>query len=333
MQPGTYQKRARELGRKLSFPAIIAGGDLAYFTGLPLEGPEFLCVGRNGAEIFSWDPELIRRSPFANKTKAKSIAGLLAKRRVKKIGMREPKKIRGVKVEDISAMLDRQRLVKDAAEIKAIRKACAYADRAMSAARESIRPGVTEKAIRNELLHSVMHKAQNIAFDPIVASGENTMPIHLLPTDRKIRAGETIIIDIGFRHDTYCSDLTRTFSIRPTKEQRKTYGIVERAQQIAIDYAYPNMEASELAKEVNGHLEKEGQMKHARYALGHGVGTQVHEPPSISEKSKDTLPAGSVFTLEPGLHPKTGGVRIEDTFVMTGKGARPLTRSGKGFEP
>ncbi len=224
------------------------------------------------------------------------------------------------------------RAVKDEDELSKIRKAIALADEAVSHIAGFIEPGMTEKEVAWELEVFVRtHSAEKVAFDLIVASGPNGAMPHATVSERVIRAGEPIVIDLGAMVDGYNSDLTRTIcSGRPDDRLKQIYDIVLEAQCTAEQSIRPGMtgkQADGIARQV---IEEAGYGENFGHGLGHGVGLAVHEKPGVGRLSEDVLEPGTVFTVEPGIYlPGWGGVRIEDIVVMREDGVEVLTQASK----
>jgi Xaa-Pro aminopeptidase len=233
---------------------------------------------------------------------------------------------------DVGDRLRQMRAVKSGAEIRSIREACRLADRAMDAACGSIRPGVTERSIRQAAL-SVLEECEAQAFDFIVASGDNSLYTHCFPSDRRISRTDLVIVDLGLVVEGYRSDITRTFCLEPGEEQRALYAAVAEAQDLALKAIRPGTRCGDVCEKVGKFLEKHNLRKYWKYGLGHGVGLDIHEPPSLSRESLDVLKQGMTFTVEPGLHvPGICGVRIEDV-VLLRKKPEKLTRTAYGLIP
>ncbi|MEA3408476.1 MAG: aminopeptidase P family protein [Chloroflexota bacterium] len=229
-------------------------------------------------------------------------------------------------------LVERLRMTKDAREIDLIEEAVRIADEAMAYILEWIRPGVTEREVAWELeVQMRTHGAEALSFTTIVGSGPNSAMPHATTSERAIGLGEPIVIDMGARYEGYCSDMTRSFCLgQASEEYLKVWDTVLRAQQAAEEAIKPGMsgvEADALARDVIDEAGYEGKFGHG---LGHGVGLAIHEAPRVSHTSEDMLGTGAVVTVEPGIYiPGWGGVRIEDTVVLTDEGCRVLTQTSK----
>jgi len=231
-----------------------------------------------------------------------------------------------------SGLVEEMRAIKDQDEIEAIRKAVALADETYAYLREYIRPGLTEREVAWEAeVYMRQRGAEKIAFDFIVASGPNGALPHATTTERALREGEPIVIDMGARVEGYHSDLTRTIYLgEPEARFQKIYALVRRAQESALEGIRAGMkgkEADGLARQV---IEEAGYGEYCGHGLGHGVGLAVHEKPIASQTSEEELQPGMTLTVEPGIYiTGWGGVRIEDMVVIREEGVEVLSRASK----
>ncbi|GAC1451052.1 MAG: Xaa-Pro peptidase family protein [Ktedonobacterales bacterium] len=232
-----------------------------------------------------------------------------------------------------TGLVEALRVVKDAEEVASIERAVAITDETFAYLLTYLRPGLTEREVAGEIERVMRaHGAEGLAFAPIVAGGANAARPHAVPTDRPLAAGETIIIDMGARYAGYCSDMTRTVCLgEATDEMRAVYAAVLRAQQACEDGLRPGMtghQADALARDA---LAATGRAEQFIHGTGHGLGLEIHEAPRIGRfGAENVLVPGMVVTVEPGAYISGwGGVRIEDTVVLTDRGSRVLTRSPK----
>ena len=173
--------------------------------------------------------------------------------------------------------------------------------------------------------------AEGMSFDPIVVSGIRSSMPHGMPTDKKIKDGEFVTMDFGCIADGYCSDMTRTVALGyATEEMKKVYDIVLRAQLAAITAAGAGVPAKEVDFAARRLIEDVGYGDCFGHSTGHGVGLNIHEAPTISYASKETLIKGNVISAEPGIYiDGKFGVRIEDLLFITGDGCEILTKTPK----
>ncbi|MGE5574498.1 MAG: M24 family metallopeptidase [Ignavibacteria bacterium] len=232
------------------------------------------------------------------------------------------------KLESANCLIRDLRSVKDAEEIKLIREACRIAAVGMRTAKETMWLGTKEKAAAAEIEYAMRKEGcDGVAFETIVASGPFSAFPHGCNLERTIRDGDFIVVDIGATYKFYRSDITRTFiASKATYHQALIYEAVKLAHDKSLEAIKPKVAASEVDKIARQVIEKAGFGEFFVHNLGHGVGLEVHEAPILSPDSKDILAAGNVVTDEPGIYvPDLGGVRIEDTILVTKNGAEILT--------
>lgn len=219
-------------------------------------------------------------------------------------------------------------------EISYIKKAQSITDIAFTQICKVIKPGMTERQVAIELEY-IMAKngAEGLAFDTIIASGVNSSKPHAHPTDKPIQVGDAVTMDFGARYHGYCSDMTRTVFVgEPSEEMRKIYNIVLLAQKTGIAGAYNGIAGSELDALCREVIKSNGYGDYFTHSTGHSLGIDIHETPSASSLSTDTLSAGQLITVEPGIYvPGVGGVRIEDLLLFEQDGVIDLTTSDKNI--
>ena len=224
------------------------------------------------------------------------------------------------------------RQVKTPTEIVAIRKACDITSEAYNAILPKIRPGMTEKELQIELDFTMLRLgADELAFDTIIASGENGSLCHAIPGSRTLKNGDMITMDFGAKVGGYCSDMTRTVALgQPSEEMRTVYETVLRAQSMCEDALAAGKVCSEIDKLARDYIDARGYAGRFGHGLGHSVGIDIHEEPRLSPNCEDILKAGIVITVEPGIYlPGVGGVRIENTCLVKENGCVPLTTADK----
>jgi len=211
------------------------------------------------------------------------------------------------------------RRVKDAKELELMRKAGELTSEGMKVAYETIRSGVREYEVAAEIEYAMRKKGSwGTAFETIVASGVRSAFPHGGCTDRKVQKGDLVVVDIGATYRYYRSDMTRTLVAgKPSAKQKKIYEIVRLAQEQAFQAVKPKAKAKDIDAIARKVIEHTNYGKYFVHGLGHGVGLEVHEPPTLNPESKDRLGVGNVVTIEPGIYViGFGGIRIEDTVLV-----------------
>jgi Xaa-Pro aminopeptidase len=233
-------------------------------------------------------------------------------------------------------LVEQQRVLKDGAELRAIERAVAITDETFTYLCTYLEPGLSERQVAQEIERYMRELgADGLAFNSIVASGSNSALPHAIPGDRVIGMGEPITIDMGARYDGYCSDMTRTVCLgEPDPSLRTLYDLVLLAQETCERGLGPGLngqQADALARDV---FRSEGREEQYLHSTGHGLGLEIHESPRLSKFGAESLlEPGMVVTIEPGLYiAGVGGVRIEDTAVITESGIRILTSSHKRLQ-
>lgn len=232
----------------------------------------------------------------------------------------------------LSSTLEKMRIIKSQEELKKIEAAQRIAEAALAKLLTNIRPGMTEKQVASVLDFYMMDLgADGISFDTIAASGVNSACPHAVPTDKPLENGEFLTLDFGAVVDGYHSDMTRTVVIgKPDEEMDKVYKAVWGAQTDAIKAVHADVTGKLVDSVARSTLDAWGYEKFFTHGLGHGVGLEIHEAPTVSAKSPFTLHEGMVITIEPGVYiPHRYGVRIEDMVVVTTDGCINLTKAPK----
>jgi len=226
--------------------------------------------------------------------------------------------------------VERLRWVKEPEEIEMIAQAQALTDDCFERIVAKLAEGMTEREVALEMeLTMRQNGADALAFESIVAFGESAAEPHHHPTDRALRPGDCVKLDFGAQYRGYHSDMTRTVAFgEPSAELREIYDLVRAAQQAGIDAVRPGVSGGEPDAASRKVIEDAGRGDAFSHSLGHGVGLEVHEGPTLRAKGEDELPVGAVVTVEPGVYvPGLGGVRIEDMVEVTEDGCRPMPRS------
>ncbi|MBQ7704251.1 MAG: aminopeptidase P family protein [Selenomonadaceae bacterium] len=239
----------------------------------------------------------------------------------------------GVELKSIE--IDSLRQIKDAAEISKIRRACEIGDKAFAEILNFIKPNVTEIEVAAELEY-LMKKfgAEKNSFDTIVASGIRGSLPHGVASDKQILSGEFVTMDFGAIFSGYCSDMTRTIFVgRATDKQKKLYNAVLDAQLCGLKFIKKGVSGKVVDAAVRENLTRAGLEKYFNHGLGHGVGIEIHEEPRLSKLSKcGSLQPNMIVTDEPGVYiENVGGLRIEDTVLVTDGAPETLTKSPKNL--
>ena len=244
-----------------------------------------------------------------------------------------------VELEPTRGVVEALRVVKDAGEVARMERAAGIADASLAEllprlSEAAVDGGaLTESEFAADLDHAMRRRgAEESAFETIVASGENSAKPHARPGPRRIRRGDAVVIDFGATFDGYRSDMTRTFFVGepPDDELAKVWTVVSESQQAGVDQVGPGVAAAAVDSACRQLIAEAGWGERFEHGTGHGVGLDIHEAPAVGPGSTAILEAGTVVTVEPGVYlPGRGGVRIEDTLVVTDRGSRSLTRFPK----
>lgn len=224
------------------------------------------------------------------------------------------------------------RRVKQSSEIEIIKRGTSLAKEVFLSVRDLIKPGAIESDIALAFeIEAKKRGAEKLSFDIIVASGNRSALPHASPTDKVIIDGDLVVVDFGIVLDGYSTDETCTFRVGKLDPRlREIYDIVKEAHDKAIALVKPGVKTTHIDSSARKHIADKGYGEYFSHGTGHGVGLQVHELPIISEKSKEVLEEGMIFTVEPGIYlPELGGVRIEDMILVTADGHEVLTHCNK----
>lgn len=231
-----------------------------------------------------------------------------------------------------SDLMTKLRQVKSKEELDLLIAAQRTAEKALDVILTEIKPGVTEKEIAARLQYLMLHfGAEDMSFDPIVASGPNGSLPHAVPTERQIQSGELVTMDFGCIRGGYCSDMTRTVAVgTPSDEMVKVYNIVLEAQKAGIAAAKAGVTGKAVDGAARKVIQDAGYGKYFGHSFGHSVGVEIHESPNASPLNDKPLPAGAVISAEPGIYlPGQLGVRIEDVIYLTEEGNINLAAAKK----
>lgn len=231
---------------------------------------------------------------------------------------------------------DNIRTIKTAREIKTITQAQRIAEKVFRKVIKELRAGQSENEIGWKIeRYAREFGADTISFDPIVAFGSNSAMPHHQNTDRKLKKGDVVLIDMGVRYKGYCSDMTRTmFTAPPTPKQKLVYETVLRAQETVITRLHAGVKGRAADGWARKVIEDAGFGDKFGHSTGHGIGLEIHEYPNLSPgltpKNNPAFPANTIVTVEPGIYiEKSFGVRIEDMVLITGDSVSNLTKIPK----
>jgi len=240
----------------------------------------------------------------------------------------------GVKLIGLQNYVEELRAKKDNEEIKNLRKAASITDMAFDYIFKNLQVGLTESEVAWKLTTFMREQgASGNSWEPlIVATGKNSSMAHYGAGEDKIKKGDLVLLDFGCIYQGYHSDMTRVVFIgEPDKRQREIYSLVQKAQEAGIKLVKPGKLGRAIDKKVRSEIAKDTEFFY-RHGLGHGVGLNTHELPSLSVRLKQKLDVGNVVTIEPGVYiPGWGGVRLEDMILVTETGSETLTKSPKNI--
>ena len=222
------------------------------------------------------------------------------------------------------------RICKTEEELTILRAGIDVADQAMNALLPMIKPGATEKFLAWELEKAMRERgASGVSFPAIVAGGPRSAVVHAQPTDRALERGDLVLIDQGLMYQGYATDRTDTFVLgEPDDKQREIYQVVQDAHDFAIEAVRPGITTGEVDAVARDHIKDKGYGEYFGHSLGHGVGMEVHEMPTVAPEDKGILEPGMIITIEPGIYLEDwGGVRVEDMVLVTDSGCEVLTHA------
>jgi Xaa-Pro dipeptidase len=358
MNPSRISKLSSALkASDLNALALNAGPSLVYLTGL-----HFHLSERPVVVLFSADQEPVIILPELEMLKLSDVSYAIKafpygenpvdwekvfrdavkflKLDGKRIGV-EPRQMRllefrniqlgapGAEFPDGSAVVNSLRVRKDAEEVTAIRKAVKVAQSALEATIPLIKVGMTEMELASELVVQLLRggSQSELPFAPIISSGSNSANPHASPSERKLHAGDLLVVDWGAAVDGYVSDLTRTFAVGDVNyEYRKIHRIALEANAAGREAGKPGVPCANVDIAARTVIEKAGYGKYFTHRTGHGIGMEGHEEPYMRGDNLQLLEPGMVYTVEPGIYlPKRNGVRIEDNLLITQDGVECLS--------
>lgn len=242
----------------------------------------------------------------------------------------------GRRLQPTVGMIEAERRTKDPGELDRLQAAAAIADAALAAVVADLHEGPTELELARRLERAMLDGgADGLSFPTIVAAGPNSAKPHARPSERVISEGDMVVIDFGAAVDGYGSDMTRSFLIGETSdESRRIYDAVVEAQAAGVATVAGGVTEREVDQACRDRLADHGLAEAFVHGTGHGLGLEIHEKPFLSTRSTGILRTGYVVTVEPGVYlPEIGGIRIEDSVVVTDSGCEALTKSPKDPQP
>jgi Xaa-Pro aminopeptidase len=338
--------RQELLQRRLDALFITKGKNVSYLSGFAGESGLLLTPTRKVLVVdFRFKEEAAKTAASFQiyqrpnlQTLEESLLHLVKKLKLKRLGFealslsyqfyrRLKSALHPVKLVPTDSIVEQLRAIKTAAEIKLLKKAAGLAAETQRYAQKIIKPGKEETEISRELQY-FMRKlgAEACAFEPIVASGKRSSMPHACASDKIIKDKEAVLVDLGCRISGYNSDLTRMVFLGKMRGKiKRIYATVIRAQKLAIQAVRPGEKILRIDKIARQCIAKEGLGGFFGHALGHGIGREVHEYPSISPNSQGFLRKGMVFTIEPGIYiPGWGGAMVEEMVLVTKTGHEVL---------
>lgn len=235
-------------------------------------------------------------------------------------------------VRAVDRLVESGRQIKEPGEIERIAAAATIADEAFQHILGIMKPGITEREVALELEFTMRRNgSEEMPFDPIIASGPNAARPHAVPSARELEPGDMVVLDFGAKVGGYCSDMTRTVVIgKASDDQRRIYGAVLEANEAGLAAVRAGLPCAEVDQAARGVLQRHGLGEHFTHGVGHGVGLDIHEYPSLNPRSTHSLRRSMVVTVEPGVYvTDVAGVRIEDLVVVEESGCRILTHAPK----
>lgn len=357
MPAADYRERRAALAARLTSEAkvdalaVSFNANVRYLTGFTGSNAILLLTAEGNAVVFTdprYETQVAEQVDCEAQVRRGSLwealAGWLARRRIRKLGLEKarvtleqrdelaaklPKRIA---ISGAGRLVEQLRMVKSAAEIETIAHSVRINSMAYAAALARFQAGMTEQALAAEIDYQMRRAgAEDTAFDTIVASGARSALPHAHPSPARIETNRLLLIDMGALHEGYSSDMTRVVVPgRVSPAQRRMYNAVLEAQLAAIDAVKPGVTAGAVDLAARRTLKKHKIEELFIHSTGHGLGLEIHEAPRLGKQDPTRLEPGMAITIEPGVYrPGEGGVRIEDTVLVTETGCQVLTPTAK----
>ncbi len=355
-RPGLVRDAAAEAG--LGAVLLTPGPDLRYVTGydakelerltclvVPAEGEAFLVVprlelpaaqespaGSLGLELVPWDETDDPYELVARRLPGVRTVGV-ADRMWAMMALRFRAAMPDAEQVAAGSVLRGLRMRKSAAEVAALREAGAAIDRVHRRVPQIIKPGRTEREVARDIGDAILDEGHARVDFVIVGAGPNGANPHAEPSDRVIRPGEPVVVDIGGTMPSgYCSDSTRNYCVgEPPAEYRAYYAVLEEAQRAAREAVRPGVAPEAVDAAARDVIEAAGYGEHFFHRTGHGIGLETHEEPYIVAGNREPLEPGMAFSVEPGIYPGPHGARIEDIVVCTEDGHEAVNATERGL--
>jgi Xaa-Pro aminopeptidase len=336
--------------RKLDAFLVGSAANLRYLTGFTGSNGMLLIMHREA--LFFTDPryrlqarqEVSCRTRVATGALLPEVVAAISRRGIRRLGFERARVSYEVydmlktalpmrsALEPVAAWVEALRMVKSAAEIALIRESVKLNSAAFEQAVRHAKAGTREIELAAEIDYRMRRLgAEKAAFETIVASGERSARPHARPTPAPIRAGDLVVIDMGAQYEGYASDMTRMLHAgNPGPKTKRAYKAVLEAQLAAVDAVRAGVTAAAVDRAARRVLGRFALDRAFTHSTGHGLGLDIHEAPRLGKKEKTRLAAGMAVTIEPGVYIEGfGGIRIEDTVVVTARGCEVLTPTAK----
>jgi Xaa-Pro aminopeptidase len=353
------QNQAELSQRRERFTSLLKDARVDAFLVTALPNVRYLSgfTGSNGALLLTRDRALLFTDPryqaqapresdcevkIAKGPLTKELAVWIKRLRVKALGFEENRiafreyeqlrTLRGARLKPVSEAVEQLRAVKSPAEIATIKTAVKLNSAALAQALRHFKPSATEIDLAAEIEYRMRRLgADGPSFETIVASGERTALPHAQPSDRPIQNHQLLLVDMGATVAGYASDMTRTHAVgKLSAKARRMYRAVLESQLAAIDAVKPGVTCARVDQAARDVLRGYGLERLFIHSTGHGLGLEIHERPRVGRKERTKLEPGMAITIEPGVYEEgVGGVRIEDTVVVTAGGCDVLTPTRK----
>lgn len=342
-------KKVRQKVSRAGLDALVVSEehDMLYLTGFFCKGakllvrpgkkPVYFIDGMNAA-LARAELEDLRTLDIISGPVLKNLKTSLKDLKIKKLGINENNVtvfennwlIDGVKriaVKPALQLTEELRAIKSDLELKQIRKAAKDTVKIWRRVKKNVSLRMTEKDIARMVDTFILESGAENSFPTIAAIGKNSAYPHAVPTLKRLKSGELLLVDMGMRYNGYCSDLTRTYYTgRIDRQIRDFIKYVRIAHDLAIKKLKPGVLIGPYVRSINNILKQYGTGEYMLHGLGHGVGRGIHEDPFLYEGSNERIKAGMVVTIEPGLYkPGLGGARLEDMVLITKTGCEVLT--------